>query len=100
MPWAPRHPPCSQLIMEDVEERILGDKRIYGKHWRSYVDDTLVVLLREHLTEFFRFRNSVEKSNLFSKEEENGCLAFLDVTLRTRSDGRVNRAVSETPLTS
>ena len=45
----------ANLVMEDVEKRILENKNFGVKQWRRFVYDTWVVLLRQQLEDFFPF---------------------------------------------
>ena len=84
----------ANLVMEDVERRILKNKNFGVKHWKRFVDDTWVVLPRHQLEDFSRFINQVEPSIQFTSEiETGGRLAFLDVEVERRQDGRLARVV-------
>ena len=45
----------ANLVMEDVEKRILENKNFGVKQWRRFVYDTWVVLPRQQLEDFFLF---------------------------------------------
>ena len=76
-------PIVANLVMEDVEERILCNRSFDILYWKRYVDDTFVVLPASEVELFFTFINTVEPSIKFpcEKEDDQQRLSFLDVSV-------------------
>ena len=70
----------ANLLMEDVEERVLTTFHPPPRFWRRYVDDTFTALPRDLVQQFLSHLNSIEPCIQFTVEEETeGKLPFLDV---------------------
>ena len=71
------------LVMEDIEDRILASSCFDVFCWKRYVDDTWVLLPKSSVTQFFEFINSVEPSLKFTIEHDSDdkCISFLDVSV-------------------
>ena len=73
-------------VMEDIETRALNTFISGPKLWKRYVDDTLLLLKQEKLTDFFNHINAVENSINFTMEKERiGSTAFLDTLITYRN---------------
>lgn len=77
----------ANLVMEDVEDRILSTSSCDVLYWRRYVDDTWVVLPETQINTFASHINSVEESIQFTIENEDSSnsLPFLDVRIKRLS---------------
>ena len=99
---SPVSPIVSNLVMEDVEERILSNPAFHVKCWKRYVDDTFVILPDSEVSSFFDFINGVEPSINFTIEKEDAQqqLSFLDALVRRLPAGdlafRVHRKPTHT----
>ena len=85
----------ANLVMEDVEDRILADSRFQIMSWKRFVDDTFVILQKHDLKPFFDFINEVEPSIKFTVEVEDECqqLPFLDVLVKRLEGGKLSFGV-------
>lgn len=89
----------ANLVMEEVEERILTNSLFQVQQWKRYVDDTWVVLPADQVDSFLSFINSVEPSINFTMETENDAqeISFLDVLIRRKMDGSLSYGVYRKP---
>lgn len=85
----------ANMVMEDVEERILSTPVFGVLQWKRYVDDTWVVLPKIKVEEFLVYINKIEPSIEFTMEREDSDkkLAFLDVEVERKADGTTNHKV-------
>ncbi len=81
----------ANLVMEDVEQRALNTfTGIRPRFWKIYVDDTFTDLAEDQLQSFHDHLNSIEGCICFTFEvETNGCLPFLDVSVRHEPNGQL-----------
>ena len=88
----------ADIVMEDVESRILSHRNFSVMVWKRYVDDTWVLLPRDKVREFYSFINTVEPSIKFTMEKEvDGSIAFLDVLIQRTNNGRPDFSVYRKP---
>lgn len=84
----------ANLIMEHLEMTALRRTLHEIKFYRRYVDDTFVILNREHVTDFLSTLNGVEPSIQFTYEvEHDNKLPFLDVNVRRCQNGKLATSV-------
>ena len=84
----------ANLVMEDVEDRVLETFDIQLPFWKHFVDDTCTVVPKERVQDLYIHLNSIEESIQFTCEmESNGCLPFLDVLMLRQSDGSLRTSV-------
>ncbi|XP_039186083.1 contactin-associated protein-like 2 [Crotalus tigris] len=89
----PMGSPISSVIAETVLQQLehVAMAQYQPKFWARYVDDTFVVIKREHKANFVGTLNSVYPNIQFTEEEENqGRLAFLDVMVHRQPDGTLS----------
>ena len=88
----------ANLFMEHLEERALETFQHGVKVWKRYVDDTFVVLGKDHVDALHRHLNEQFTGVSFTVEQEKGgTLAFLDVEVRRCSNGSLKTAVFRKP---
>ena len=77
----PVSPVLPNLYMEFFEDRALSTAVNPSRWWKRFVDDTLVILKKDHKEEFLQHINSVDPSIQFTTEElkEDGSMPFLDI---------------------
>ena len=85
--------------MEDVEERALRDLSTPLRFWKRYVDDICAAVPRTQVDILLAHINTIEPSIKFTLERENedGCLPFLDVLLHHNSNGTLSTTVYRKP---
>ena len=77
----------ANMVMEDIEDRILDSQRFDVFCWRRFVDDTWVVLPKTSISDFLEHINSIEMSIKFTMEEEkDNSIPFLDVFVTRNPD--------------
>ena len=81
----------ANLVMEDVEEKLLESFPSLPQFWKRYVDDTFTALPKTLIPPFLDHLNGIEPSIKFMVEEErDGQLAFLDVLLCGEDDSTIS----------
>ncbi len=95
---SPLSPVLSNLFMEYFEMKALTTAQHPPKYWGRYVDDTGVIVKKEHENELFDHINSQHNSIKFTieKEDEENCLAMLDLKL-IRKDNRISTDIYRKP---
>ena len=84
----------ANLFMEEVEQSSLQSFTHPVKTWKRYVDDTFVVIKKDHVDALHEHLNSQASGVAFTVErEKGGVLHFLDVEVRRLQDGSVKTAV-------
>ena len=80
---SPLSPILSDLFMEEFEEKALSTTPHPPKFWARYVDDTGVVIRKEHEEELFEHINKQHPSIKFTieKESDEQALPMLDLKL-------------------
>ena len=76
---SPVSPVLANLYMESFEDRALSSAVNPPRWWKRFVDDTFVILKKDHKEEFLHHINSVDPSIQFTTEEqkEDGSMPFL-----------------------
>ncbi|XP_064469769.1 uncharacterized protein LOC135384497 [Ornithodoros turicata] len=88
----------ANLVMEHIEETAMERFSRPVKFYRRYVDDTFVILDRNHVEEFHSVLNSIESSINFTYEvEQGGKLPFLDICVCRDSTGSIHTCVYRKP---
>ncbi|XP_064461588.1 uncharacterized protein LOC135371468 [Ornithodoros turicata] len=88
----------ANLVMEHIEETAMQRFSRPVKFYRRYVDDTFVILDRNHVDEFHSVLNSIESSINFTYEvEQGGKLPFLDICVCRDSTGSIHTCVYRKP---
>lgn len=91
----------ANIVMEDVERRIIANSDFDILHWRRYVDDTWVVLPSENVSGFVSYINTIESSISFTMEcENNNCISFLDLLITRNYDCTFNISLYTKPTNS
>ena len=82
----------ADLVMEDMEERVLSTCTHKPLFWKRYVDDTLSALPLDQVEVYIPHHlNSIEPSIQFKIEEESqGTFAFLDTMVTRHDDGSLS----------
>ena len=84
----------ANLVMEDVEERVLTSYDIFLPSWKRYIDDLCTVAPKNRVQHLLQHLNGVEKSIQFTaKCESDGCLLSLDVKICRGRNGSLNTLV-------
>ena len=96
---SPISPIVANLYMENFEIRALQSSPNPPLLWKSFVDDTFVIIKKGHREEFLTHLNSVDKNIQFTSEEPGpeGALPFLDILIIPDNEGRLNTSVYRKP---
>ena len=96
---SPVSPVIANIYMESFEDRALSSAVNPPRWWKRYVDDTFVILKKEHREEFLLHINSVDQSIQFTTEEarEDGSMPFLDMMVTPQEDGTLVTKVYRKP---
>ncbi|BHF74012.1 hypothetical protein SprV_0401709600 [Sparganum proliferum] len=82
----------AELVLQQLEEEVM--RTFKPKLWLRYVDDTFVIMKTCEVEQFHLSLNSVFPAIQFTREEATGgILPFLDVSIRTLSDGGLTTSV-------
>ena len=83
---SPISPIVANLYMESFELRALNTSPNPPLMWKRFVDDTFVIMMKDHKEEFLTHLNSVDSNIWFTTEElrPDGSLPFLDNINNTR----------------
>ncbi|BHF74683.1 hypothetical protein SprV_0501777000 [Sparganum proliferum] len=82
----------AELVLQQLEEEVM--RTFKPKMWLRYVDDTFVIMKTCKIEQFHLSLNSVFPAIQFTREEATGgILPFLDVSIRTLSDGGLATSV-------
>ena len=96
---SPISPIVANLFMENFESKALQSSPNPPLLWKRFVDDTFVILKREHKEEFLTHINSVDNHIQFTTEEPgpDGSLPFLDILISPDEEGRLKTLVYRKP---
>ena len=96
---SPVSPVLANLYMEFFEDRALSTAVNPPRWWKRFVDDTFVILKKDHKEEFLQHINSVDPSIQFTTEEqkEDGSMPFLDILVTSQEDGTLTSKVYRKP---
>ena len=96
---SPISPIVANLYMENFETRALQSSPNPSLLWKRFVDDTFVILKKDHREEFLTHLNSVDKNIQFTSEEPGpeGALPFLDILITPDDEGRLNTSIYRKP---
>ena len=84
----------ANLFMEEVEQTALQTFTHPVKTWKRYVDDTFVIIGKEHVGALHEHLNNQVSGLVFTVEKESDDkLPFLDVEIRRQQDGSIKTAV-------
>ncbi|XP_072036960.1 uncharacterized protein [Amphiura filiformis] len=94
----PVSPTTCNLFMEQFESLALESAPHPPRVWLRYVDDTFVVIKRDHFSEFTEHINSQSDHIKFTSEvEADGQLPFLDTLVKRSEDGSLRVSVYRKP---
>ena len=96
---SPVSPVLANLYMEAFEDRALSTAVNPPRWWKRFVDDTFVILKKDHKEEFLQHINSVDPFIQFTTEEqkEDGSMPFLDILVTPQEDGTLTSKVYRKP---
>ena len=96
---SPMSPGLANLYMEAFEDRALSTAVNPPRWWKRFVDDTFVILKKDHKEEFLQHINSVDPSIQFTTEEqkEDGSIPFLYILVTPQEDGTLTSKVYSKP---
>ncbi|XP_015121008.1 uncharacterized protein LOC107043859 [Diachasma alloeum] len=97
---SPISPIIANIFMEHFENEVLKSAEQKPTVWFRYVDDTFVIWPHgcSGLNQFLEFLNTQHPSIIFTMEiEQNGCLTFLDVSVRRNEGGTLGHQVYRKP---
>ena len=79
---SPVSPIVANLFMADFEQKALNSFHSPPRYWGRYVDDTLVVIKQDKVSDFTNHLNSLHPSIKFTIEEEQDmCIAMFDTKI-------------------
>ena len=82
------------LVMEDVESRVLSTYPLPPPFWKRYMDDILTALPQDEVQFFHQHLSSIEATIQFTIEmESEGTLPFLDTRITHHTDGSLPTTV-------
>ena len=88
----------ANLVMEYVEQKAISSFSSCPKLWKRFVDDTFVIMHTNEVNGFFDHLNSVDPNINFTMElEQDDNLAFLDVLVMRRQNGKLATKVHRKP---
>ncbi|CAH8613781.1 unnamed protein product [Schistosoma rodhaini] len=92
---SPLGPILADIFLAKLENGPLKDTISHLTSYCRYIDDTFIVLEKEHEKEnILNIFNNIHPSITFTLEEEqNGSISFLDVQLTRRIDGTLKRGL-------
>ncbi|XP_071581603.1 uncharacterized protein [Temnothorax nylanderi] len=77
----------ADIVMEDLEERVLGAFDIQLSLYRRYVDDIVMKIPMNSIQDVLdHFNNYHDRLKFTIEHADNGCLSFLDLKLIVRGD--------------
>ena len=96
---SPVSPVLANLYMESFEDKALSSAVNPPRWWKRFVDDTFVILKKDHKEEFLHHINSVDPSIQFTTEEqkEDGSMPFLDILVTPQEDRTLTSKVYRKP---
>ena len=85
--------------MKAFKDRALSTAVNPPRWWKRFVDDTFVILKKDHKEEFLQHINSVDPAIQFTTEEqkEDGSMPFLDILVTPQEDGTLTSKVYRKP---
>ena len=89
----------ANLFMEDFEVKAINTTKNPPKMWKTYVDDTCVILNSTTKEEFFHHINSIDPRIQFTSEDSkpDGSIPFLDSLVMPQPDGSIKTTVFRKP---
>ena len=91
---SPLGPVLANVFMVHLEESIVPDLETIMPAWRRYVDDTFTLVEKGKLDDVISKINNFHPNISFTNEpEENGQIAFLDVSIKRTDNGMVETGV-------
>ena len=95
---SPVSPIVADLFMEHFEQLAINTAPQQPKFWGRYVDDTLTILHKDHIEEFFKHINSVNPAIKFTMElEKDNCIPMLDTLIHRQPNGSLICSVYRKP---
>ena len=95
---SPVSPIVANIFMQDLETKAVQYSEFIPKIWYRYVDDTFVIIEKQHEDYFFELINLINPSIQFTKElESDHKLPFLDVLIHRDISGTLNTTVYRKP---
>ena len=96
---SPLSPIVANIFMEYFEKEALETAPHPPSLWKRFVDDTFVILERQHKEEFFHHINSLDNNIKFTAENTraDGSIPFMDALVTPKSDGNLQTKVYRKP---
>ena len=96
---SPLSPIIAHIFMEDFEAKALSSAPHPLSLWKSFVDDTFVVIKSAYKEEFFNHINCIEEGIQFTAENTraDGFMPFLDTLVTPQADGCLLTTVYRKP---
>jgi len=69
----------SDIVMEDLEERVLNSLQFRISAYFRYVDDVFMIAPKDKITSLNSFNEQHDRLKFTIEYEENHCLKFLDL---------------------
>ena len=91
---SPLGPVLANIFMIHLENSLIPTLSEKLTFWSRYVDDTIAFVKRNEVSNVLNLLNSFNNNIKFTYEEENdSCIAFLDVRLKRQNDGSLQTSV-------
>lgn len=72
---------ASNIVMQDIEERIFSTKQFDIRYWKRFVDDIWALLPASEINAVLEYINSLEPAIKFTHENEvDRMISFLDIS--------------------
>ena len=95
---SPVSPIVANIFMQDLETKAVQYSEFIPKIWYRYVDDTFVIIEKQHEDYFFEHINLINPSIQFTKElESDHKLPFLDVLIHRDISSTLNTTLYRKP---
>ena len=96
---SPLSPIVANIYMQHFEARALETQTHNPCLWKSFVDDTFVILETSYKEEFFQHLNGIEEKIQFTAENTraDGSLPFLDTLVTVEEDGSLSTSIYRKP---
>ena len=96
---SPISPIVANLFMEDLEVQAIKTSPSPPVFWKRFVDDTFIIIKKQHRNSFLEHLNSIHPSIKFFSEETrgDGSMPFPDILITPKEDGSLQTSVYRKP---